>query len=130
MLIMKVKYIHRVNIKLLLASDVADGVYMVNTSPVSTEMNKGPSTPTTVLTLPSFTDGKWLCIICLYTWVHVCALANSVAGTYVQCKYFLEQSISNAIAIPETRSRRCARDQRDQPSVKYDVCMCQNRPTM
>jgi len=58
MLIMKVKNIHRVSMRLLLASDVADGVYVVNTSPVSTEMNKGPPTPTIALTLPSFIDGK------------------------------------------------------------------------
>ena len=30
----------------------------------------------------------------------------------------LEQKNSNANAIPETRSRRCLREQRDQPNIK------------
>ena len=42
----------------LFVADVADGVNMSSTSPVSIEVNKGPPTPTSTLTVPSFINGK------------------------------------------------------------------------
>jgi len=33
--------------------------------------------------------------------------------------YYLDKKIANGMAVPEIRSRRTSREQRDQPIVKY-----------
>jgi len=97
---------------LFLHADVADGANIA--SPVhNIDVHKIPATPTSTASSHHFNLG-------MYGAANTCTCLQ-ITSFYMVA--FIDNEITNSLAVPETRSRRNSREQKDQPNVKSVVCI-------